>query len=112
MAHTRDRAWRRSQRARVINNRKRYLLDSGQRELLEHRDEGRFADRHPMDCGGRCFMCHGDKLLDSQSRRAEQARAWQDALAEGEGIGCHDPAQPIHDWRHLRADDTFLGFGS
>jgi hypothetical protein len=108
MAHTRDRAWRRNQRARVIANRKRFLLDMGRDGILEHRPDGMMADRHPFDCGHRCLMCHGEKFLRKQARRAEGARQWQDAMTAGESADCYDDA--VHDWRYLRGVDAIYGF--
>ena len=109
--NNRDRAWRRQQRARIIANRKRFLLNrEGPDGILAVRPDGMMADRHPLDCGKRCLMCHGEKLLNAQSRRAEWERAWEQQLDAGEAAECHD--DPIHDWRYLRAIDKLSGLSA
>jgi len=38
------------------------------------RQLGRFRKRHALDCGrARCFLCHGDKLLDLRTREQRLA---------------------------------------
>ena len=38
------------------------------------RQLGRFRKRNGLDCGrARCFLCHGDKLLDRQTREESLA---------------------------------------
>jgi hypothetical protein len=77
MKKNRGRAWRRKQRDRVIANRKRFLMQrEGPDGILAHRADGKMADRHPYDCGRRCLMCHGEKILNKNARRARQKRAW------------------------------------
>ena len=75
----RDRAYRRHQRARI---RARHLRDHrllcGWPELPPPKD---LAVRHPFDCGNRCLLCHGDKLLGL--RRARERRAWMRELENG-----------------------------
>lgn len=85
MSNERSRAWRRHQRNRIIAKRKDFLRAyGGQEGILEHRPDGKMADRHPFDCGKRCLMCHGDKILDKGARRAAQKRQWQAVFATGE----------------------------
>lgn len=38
---------------------------------------GVLADRDPWDCGGRCFLCHFEKLTGGGSRRARAKREWR-----------------------------------
>lgn len=113
MSNERSRAWRRHQRTRIITKRKDFLRAyGGQEGILEHRPEGKLADRHPFDCGKRCLMCHGDKILDSQARRAEQNRQWEKAHEAGEGEGWHDWASVDYDWSVLKCDDLTDGLPS
>ena len=77
----RDRAYRRAQRKRIIDNRVNFLRETKQQHILEVCDPGRMDDRHPMDCGGSCFMCHGDKMLNKGAKRQQGKREWQ-AIAE------------------------------
>ena len=46
------------------------LLNSGFDQPLDRsRQLGRFRKRNGLDCGkAKCFICHGDKLLDRQTR--------------------------------------------
>jgi hypothetical protein len=78
MRRTRHR--RRFHTDRVVANRRRFLLDHDQGWMWEVPARvgwGKLADRHPFDCGGRCLMCHGDKLLDAGKRRRQEDRAWR-----------------------------------
>lgn len=45
-------------------------------------DLGRYRKRHPLDCGGRCGLCHGDKLFSPKRRGARKRAAIADQLAE------------------------------
>lgn len=76
------RAIRRHHRHRVAANRRklmkaregvgdRYINGPSRSETLS---DNELAERHPYDCGKRCFMCHGDKLLDSSARRQRMKR--------------------------------------
>ena len=48
--------------------------DAGRQVRRGERQLGRFRKRRALDCGrSRCFLCHGDKLLDR--RRREQCLA-------------------------------------
>jgi hypothetical protein len=43
-------------------------------EFDRNRQLGRFRKRNGLDCGrARCFLCHGDKLLDRQTREESMA---------------------------------------
>ena len=43
--------------------------DAGRQVRGAERQLGRFRKRHVLDCGrARCFLCHGDKLLDRRTR--------------------------------------------
>jgi hypothetical protein len=43
--------------------------DAGRQVRRAERQLGRFRKRHALDCGrARCFLCHGDKLLDRRTR--------------------------------------------
>jgi hypothetical protein len=78
MRRTRHR--RRFHTDRVVANRRRFLLDHDQGWMWEVPARvgwGKLADRHPFDGGGRCLMCHGDKLLDAGKRRRQEDRAWR-----------------------------------
>ena len=48
----------------------RHLRDRAQLIYSESGQQlGRFRKRNGLDCGrARCFLCHGDKLLDRQTR--------------------------------------------
>jgi cytochrome c5 len=55
----RTRAYHRHQRARTKARHVRAYYElvrdgSPRKDIAKH---------HPRDCGGRCFLCHGDKLL-------------------------------------------------
>ncbi len=56
----RTRAYRRHQRARI---RARHLRDHRARFGRDVPPPKDLATRHPIDCGGRCQLCHGGKLL-------------------------------------------------
>lgn len=59
----RDRAWRRHQRERILNNRSRDAKTFNVNP--KGGQAGRFADRHPLDCGNpACLVCHASKVLD------------------------------------------------
>lgn len=64
----RDRAYRRAQVKRVANKRRRWLPS------LRKASDNELAIRHPLDCGRKCFLCHGDKLLDATARRVREMR--------------------------------------
>ena len=108
----RDRAYRRAQRKRIIDNRVNFLRETKQQHILEVCEPGRMDDRHPMDCGGTCMMCHGDKLLNKGARRAEQNREWQRHYEQGEGAANDGHDAPDYDWRVLRSDDVMDGLPS
>lgn len=59
-----------AKRRAFIAERLDYLLDVPSRTGY-----GKLADRHPLDCGRRCMVCHGEKFLDP--RRARETRAWR-----------------------------------
>jgi hypothetical protein len=78
MRRTRHR--RRFHTDRVVANRRRFLLDHDQSWMWEVPARvgwGKLADRHPLDCGRRCLMCHGPKLLEGGKRRRQEDRAWR-----------------------------------
>lgn len=63
----RDRGFRRQQRERVINNRKRLMRDTD----LQHKHEdqsNRYNKRHPYDCGkSGCLVCHSEKAFHEKT---------------------------------------------
>jgi hypothetical protein len=71
----RDRAYYRKQRARIIANRAREMRDLGNDHMLD--EPGRMAVKHPLDCGRRCMVCHGEKLLNQGAKRAREKRSWR-----------------------------------
>jgi hypothetical protein len=75
MRRTRHR--RRFHTDRVVANRRRFLLDHDQGWMWEVPARvgwGKLADRHPLDCGRRCLMCHPrhiePKARDNRQREA------------------------------------------
>jgi len=68
------RATRRHHRARVARKRRKLMLALHNDHLAE-RSDNQLAERHPLDCGSRCLMCHGEKIL--APRRAREKRRWR-----------------------------------
>lgn len=70
----RDRAWRRAQSEKRKAKHKRDWIakttGSGSSNAMPNVIDD---SRHPLDCGHRCFMCHGDKLIEG--RRPERRLA-------------------------------------
>lgn len=62
------RAIRRHHAQRVAANRRPYAT--------RQQSDNELAVRHPLDCGSRCFLCHGEKLVGAGRRRAREAREW------------------------------------
>ena len=52
-----------------------HLIYSESEQQLDHELQlGRFRKRNGLGCGrARCFLCHGDKLLDRQTREESLA---------------------------------------
>jgi hypothetical protein len=73
MAKKHTRAVRRAHKRRVAAKRRKLMLAKRQDHLAK-RSDNELAERHPLDCGSRCLMCHGEKLLDG-SRRRRRLRA-------------------------------------
>lgn len=66
----RERAWRRAQTERYKNKSERdYRNLTGSAPLHPVSDT-----RHSLDCGHRCFMCSGPKLLHGRKRERLEAR--------------------------------------
>lgn len=60
---SRDRAWRRHQRDRILGKRMRDAKEFGNKPKNDQ--PGRYTDRHPLDCGNSaCLVCHASKVLD------------------------------------------------
>lgn len=77
----RSRAYRRHQRARI---KARHLRDyrrlmASTAAMFPAPDD--IATRHPLDCGRRCELCHGDKFDDP--RRAREKRQWKGYVDRG-----------------------------
>lgn len=92
-----NRAERRAQTKRVGKKRQQIGRALGQHESkLDSLNA--LAVRHPMDCGKTCFMCHGDKLLDSNARRQQGRREAEREAQEGlnEWLSAiMDPSVPV-----------------
>ena len=75
------RANRRANNLRIAANRRALMaaLEGVRDRYLEGEAEpvsdNELAVKHPLDCGKRCFMCSGEKLLESNARRAREKRA-------------------------------------
>jgi hypothetical protein len=41
---------------------------------VRHRN---WRNRHPLDCGKRCYLCHGEKLLRIPSAAQRRAGEWE-----------------------------------
>jgi hypothetical protein len=79
MARTKHR--RRFHTERVTRNRVAWIKRHGWIHL-DDRAAGRWAKRHPGDCGrARCGLCHGDKLYGPKARGAAKRAAILDQLA-------------------------------
>lgn len=77
------RSIRRHHRERVIAKRRRFLLArEGPGGILAVRPDGKMAERHPYDCGKRCLMCHGEKLLGAGSRRMQDKQTIRNTINE------------------------------
>jgi hypothetical protein len=89
----RDRGWRRQQRERILNNRGR---DAKTFNVTPKDGQiGRFADRHPLDCGNPgCLVCHASKVLDlktlQQLKDKSVIRDSTEELLHEEGIDQED----------------------
>lgn len=59
-----SRAMRRHHVERLARKRRRFDMRGA--------SDNELAIRHPLDCGSRCLLCHGDKLLGRRPAR-EQA---------------------------------------
>ena len=70
----RKRAERRAHAKRVAAARRALVMAQGSAEYYEHLSDNAIAVRHPLDCGKRCFMCHGEKMLGSGTRRQQWKR--------------------------------------
>lgn len=72
------RRWHSAADQRVMKARKKFWHSTEndkwwyRRHLGSERSLGRFRDRHPLDCGGRCYLCHYEKLLYKGKRRQEK----------------------------------------
>lgn len=75
MKNKHSRAHTRFHRDRIIKKRKRFLRRWPAMHWYLSQPDNKLAIKHPLDCGCRCFMCHGDKLVDT--RRAREKREWQ-----------------------------------
>ena len=66
-----NKAFRIEQKERVINNRKKLKKDT--KLILKHEDQdGRFAKKHPYDCGkAGCQICHSHKNMGNSLKRAD-----------------------------------------
>ena len=64
----------------VANRRRRYRREAPSWASAENNPRrfgyGALSDRDPWDCGGRCFLCHYEKL--SEPRRAREKRTWRE----------------------------------
>jgi hypothetical protein len=81
------RAIRRHHSRRVAAKRRKLMLAKRQDHLAESSDN-QLAVKHPLDCGGRCLMCHGEKFLDP--RRAREKRATARLVAEAMKLPYHE----------------------
>lgn len=72
----RNRAWRRSQDKRVIENRMRFLKDSGtSTDRIESfkKKKNKLAVHHPNDCGRTdCGVCHPQKMPGCESKNKDE----------------------------------------
>ena len=68
-----NRAQRRAEAKRVAANRRRLMKAIGHEHHVE-RSDNELATRHPLDCGRHCLLCHGEKFLESGSRRLRERR--------------------------------------
>ena len=61
----------------VAARRARYLRETGAGGHTSQKrlSYGALADRDPWDCGRRCFLCHGGKLLGSS--RFQERERWR-----------------------------------
>lgn len=82
----RSTAYYRAQRARVIANRRRFIVEyDPSPEFMLAQPGGIWAKRKPYDCGRtRCRCCHPDKALTP--RRAREKAATRREVAEQLGF--------------------------
>lgn len=89
----RNRAWRRFQDERVVENRIRFVKDAYRgwpdgrmaEEFIE-KGKGRWKNHHPFDCGKpQCRCCHYEKYVKPELSHKDQ-RAAQDARQQEEEI--------------------------
>lgn len=73
------RALRRHHRDRVGRNRRKLALSKGYEHIAES-SLNALAERHPFNCGRRCLMCHGEKILGNGQRRQRWRRQWKSDL--------------------------------
>jgi hypothetical protein len=71
---THGRAWRRHQVRRVARRRRPLDWRSQAPDIADPMSDNELATRHPLDCGSRCLMCHGDKFLGAGRRRQQGKR--------------------------------------
>ena len=59
---------------RHLRDRAQLIHSKSDQQFARDRQLGRFRKRNGLGCGrARCFLCHGDKLLDRQTREESLA---------------------------------------
>jgi hypothetical protein len=66
-----------ARRARYLNEMSGRVRDGDLDWIGNRLAYGRLADRDPWDCGSRCLLCHGEKLLGAGCRRRREERLWR-----------------------------------